>query len=100
MDIRGPLNDRTRAGQEVDLQDRLAKANQVDKTGQQTPDLQQVSGQHTRSRAMLELAAKLKQVPEVREEVVARVMKRMATGYYLSKEAAEETAEVLTRNSL
>ena len=57
MDIRGPLNDRTRAGQEVDLQDRLAKAHQVEKAGQQAADLQQVSAQHTRSRAMLELSS-------------------------------------------
>jgi hypothetical protein len=99
MDIRGPLNDRTPAEKEVDFQDRLAKANPVDKADQQALGPQQISTQHTPSRAMLQLAAKLKQVPEIREEVLARVMKRMASGYYLSTEAAEETAEVLTRFS-
>lgn len=96
MDIRGPLFDRTQAGKGADLQGRLAKSNPVDRAEPQASDAQQVVARHSPSRAMLQLAAKLQQIPEVRDEVLARVSERLVTGYYLSMEAAEKTAEVLS----
>jgi hypothetical protein len=48
--------------------------------------------QHARSPEVLRLAQKLHRIPEVREHKVAMAAERLAAGYYLTKQAAEETA--------
>jgi hypothetical protein len=42
------------------------------------------------------LAAELKRIPEVRDEQVTAAMERYESGYYLTQEAAERTADRLT----
>lgn len=41
------------------------------------------------------LAAKLEGTPEVRAELVAQAFQRMQSGYYLTQDAAEQTADKL-----
>jgi hypothetical protein len=48
--------------------------------------------QHARSPEVLRLAQELRRRPEVREHKVAMAAERLAAGYYLTKQAAEETA--------
>jgi hypothetical protein len=48
---------------------------------------------HTRSADMERLTAELSRTPEVRGERVARAKERLVTGYYLTRAAAEATAE-------
>ena len=41
------------------------------------------------------LTAELQQTPEIREDVVSRVRENLASGQYLSKQAANETAAAI-----
>jgi hypothetical protein len=41
------------------------------------------------------LVAQVQQAPDVRPDVLARVAQRLASGYYLSRDAAEQTAEAI-----
>jgi hypothetical protein len=52
---------------------------------------------HVPSPELLQLLARVRQAPEVREEVLQRVAQKLATGYYHSDEAAEQTAEAILR---
>ncbi len=47
---------------------------------------------HVRSAELLQLLAQVKQPPEVRPDVLARVAERLASGHYLTRDAAEQTA--------
>ncbi len=51
----------------------------------------------TRSPEVQRLAAELSELPEVRPDKVASATERLASGYYLTTEAAEQTAGRLTR---
>jgi hypothetical protein len=44
---------------------------------------------------LLDLLARVRQTPEVRPDVLARVAGRLASGYYLSRQAATDTAEAI-----
>ncbi|MCA9168574.1 MAG: flagellar biosynthesis anti-sigma factor FlgM [Planctomycetales bacterium] len=48
-----------------------------------------------RSPEIARLAEKVRRSPEVRPEQVARAQQRLASGYYLTQEAAEQTADKL-----
>ncbi len=48
---------------------------------------------HVRSSELLELLARVRQAPEVRPEVLRRAAQRLASGYYNTRQAAEQTAE-------
>jgi hypothetical protein len=50
---------------------------------------------HVRSPELLEMLARVKHAPEVRPEVLQRAAQRLASGYYLSRQAAEETASAI-----
>jgi hypothetical protein len=50
---------------------------------------------HVPSPELLDLLARVKQEPEVRPDVLARVAQRLASGYYLSRQAATDTAEAV-----
>lgn len=50
---------------------------------------------HVPSPELLEFLARVKVAPEVRQEVIDRVAQRLATGYYLTRDAAETTAEAV-----
>ena len=48
---------------------------------------------HVPSAELVALVARVVQEPEVRPEVLQRVAQRLASGYYLTRDAAERTAE-------
>jgi hypothetical protein len=50
----------------------------------------------TESTELARLAAELKRIPEVREQQVIEATERFESGYYLTQEAAEQTADRLT----
>jgi hypothetical protein len=50
---------------------------------------------HVASAELQALLARVRQAPDVRPEVVARVAQRLASGYYLSRDAAAQTADAL-----
>ncbi len=95
MDIRGPSNDKPYAGDMSDVRQRQAKVGSVNDGNGNSQSASQVAARHTPSPAMIRLAAKLEGIPEVRDDVVARVSQQLDTGYYLTKDAAAKTAEVL-----
>lgn len=57
----------------------------------------QSSSSHTRSAEMIRLAAELSRTPDIREDKVAQAAERVASGYYLTRDAAEATAEQLLK---
>mgnify|MGYP001548677078 CR=1 FL=1 len=48
------------------------------------------------SMSFLRLAEELNRIPEIREQLVARASERYASGFYLTQEAAERTADRMT----
>ena len=50
---------------------------------------------HTRSPELLRLSELLHRIPEVREDVVARVSQKLAQGDYDNREVAERTAQTI-----
>ena len=54
---------------------------------------------HVPSPELLELMARVEQAPEVRPEVLERVAQRLASGFYLTREAAEQTADILRQSA-
>jgi hypothetical protein len=48
---------------------------------------------HVPSPELLDLVDRVKQTPEVRAEVLQRVRQRLASGHYLTRKAAVQTAE-------
>lgn len=50
---------------------------------------------HVRSAELQKLADELRRTPEVRTEAVERARERLESGYYLSQDAAQKTAEVM-----
>ena len=50
---------------------------------------------HLAAPEILELTARLRELPDVRQKVIARVAKQLQSGNYLTREAAEWTAERL-----
>ncbi len=54
---------------------------------------------HVRSPELLRLSEELHRIPEVREEVVARVAEKLAQGDYDTRDAAIKTAESILNQS-
>jgi hypothetical protein len=52
---------------------------------------------HVPSPELLELVARVRQAPEVRAEVLQRVKQRLSGGYYLTPDAAAQTADAILR---
>jgi hypothetical protein len=50
------------------------------------------SSQHFPAPEIVELTSQLREMPDVRQELVARVAKQLQSGSYLTREAAERTA--------
>jgi hypothetical protein len=50
---------------------------------------------HVPSPELLDLLGRVRQEPEVRPDVLARVAQRLSSGYYLSRQAATDTAEAI-----
>ena len=53
------------------------------------------SAEHQRAPEMVRLESQLKEIPEVRLDVIARVEKRLSEGVYLTRESSERTAAAL-----
>jgi len=53
------------------------------------------SAQHFAAPEIVELTDQLRELPDVRKKVVARVAEQLQRGNYLTREAAERTAERL-----
>lgn len=50
---------------------------------------------HVPSAELLDLLDQVQQTPQVRQAVVQRAAARLASGYYLTRDAAEQTAEAI-----
>ncbi len=50
---------------------------------------------HIPSPELLDLLAQVRESPSVREEVVNQVAQRLQSGYYISRAAAEQTADAI-----
>ncbi len=57
------------------------------------------STQHFPAPEIVELTNQLRELPDVRQKVVARVAKQLQHGSYLTREAAERTAARLLREA-
>jgi hypothetical protein len=55
----------------------------------------QAASTHVPSPELLDLVDRVKQTPEVRAEVLQRVRQRLASGQYLTRKAALQTAEAI-----
>lgn len=53
------------------------------------------STQHFAAPEIVDLTSRLRELPDVRQKFVARVAKQLQSGNYLTREAAERTAERL-----
>jgi len=59
----------------------------------------ELADSHVRSPELLRLSVELQRIPEVREEVVAEIIKKLAQGSYETREAALKTAESILDQS-
>ena len=50
---------------------------------------------HVPSSELLDLLDQVQQTPQVRPQALQRVAQRLASGYYLTRDAAEQTAEAI-----
>ncbi len=91
MNIRGPCNDSTASIRH--LKPGAGKPAQ----GGEAADGAKQTTQRTDSQAggVAELAQQVRDIPEVREEVVRRVAQRLADGQYATRESAEGVARAL-----
>lgn len=85
------------AGRTFDVQHKNATRELQSGEGQESKDLAvRTDAEHSMS--FLRLAEELNRIPEIREQLVARARDRYASGYYLTQEAAEQTADRMTEN--
>ncbi len=69
-----------------------------DATKSAAPAAQQpAASTHVPSQELLELLDQVRQTPEVRPEVLQRVAQRLASGYYSTRQAAEQTADAIQK---
>jgi hypothetical protein len=52
---------------------------------------------HVPSPELVDLLSRVKETPQVRQEVLQRVARRLASGYYSTPDAAEKTAEAIQK---
>jgi len=52
---------------------------------------------HVPSPELLDLLARVRQAPSVREAVLAQVAQRLQSGYYLNRAAAEQAADAIQK---
>ena len=96
MDVRGPLPNRN-----VNPNEALPTQGQTHRLDSPGPAVasdhlhQSSSTQHQRAPEMVRLVSQLKEIPEVRLDVIARVEKRLSDGVYLTRESSERTATAL-----
>ena len=96
MDVRGPLANRNVNPNE--LLSKHGETHRLESSGPAIPidHLQQSSSaEHLRAPEMVRLVSQLKEIPEVRLDVIARVEKRLSDGVYLTRESSERTAAAL-----
>ena len=95
MEINGPFSGKP-------LQNGVSSARQTVKThtaeGAKRPH---VGGTHAKqsphTTSLLRLTEGLRQIPEVREDVVSRVREDLQSGHYLSQEAAQAAAAAIMK---
>jgi len=95
MQIRGLSNENNPPG-DVGRIRRDTNANESVPTSK-SKRVVEASGDSTlaRSPEITRLAADLQRTPELRDDVIVRASQRLASGYYLTQEAAEATADRL-----
>jgi hypothetical protein len=65
----------------------------------QSPQPEPPTGDRLRSREVAEFARHIREMGDIRSEVVDAVKRLLAAGYYTSREAAEETAAAVIGES-
>ncbi len=95
MDIRGIPNEQVNTGDAFEHQRKVARTDSKQALVQQRHNNRATEVGRLPSSELVRLAATLKKIPEVREDVVSLVRDRMKSGYYTTREASEKTAEVL-----
>lgn len=96
MDVRGPLANRNVNPNE--LLPKQGETHRLESPGPAIPSdhLRPVSSaEHQRAPEMVRLVSQLKEIPEVRQDVIARVEKRLRDGVYLTRESSARTAAAL-----
>ena len=83
------------SGRAYELQQKVAATDKVDEDRRAGEAHVRKDSKHSVTSEVIRLADTLRRIPDVREEVVARASERYASGYYLTQEAAEQTADRL-----
>jgi hypothetical protein len=97
MDIRGIPNEQVNTGDAFEHQRKVARTDSKEASIQKRHLNRAAEVDRLPSSDLVRLAAVLKGVPEIREDVVSQVRARMKTGYYVTRAASEKTAEVLNQ---
>lgn len=97
MDIRGIPNEKVNTGDAFEHQRKVARTDSKEASVQQRHLNRAAEIGRLPSSELVRLAATLRRMPEIREDVVSQVKDRMKTGYYVTREASEKTAEVLNQ---
>lgn len=96
MDVRGPVPSGNLKPNE--LSPVQGETHRVEASGQSIPNdhLQRSSSaEHQRAPEVVRLVSQLKDIPEVRLDVIARVEQSLSDGVYLTRTSSERTAAVL-----
>ena len=97
MDIRGIPNEKVNANDAYEHQRKVSRADSKEASPQQGHSSLASDVGRLPSSELVRLAATMKRIPEIREDVVSQVKERMKSGYYMTREASEKTAEVLNQ---
>ena len=97
MDIRGIPNEKVNANDAFEHQRKVARTDSKEASFQQGHANLVSDVGRLPSSELVRLAAALKGMPEIREDVVSQVKERVKSGYYMTREASEKTAEVLNQ---
>lgn len=96
MDIRGPLENQHLGNKDLSqLREHASKSEPSQVTSRSGNVGRADEVRHTKSPEIQRLAARIQQVPEVREDLVSQAAARLSSGEYLSRNAAEQTASVI-----
>lgn len=96
MDIRGPLNNPALTG-DVSHTQRHLKSHPVEDVKKSHLAGKASVPTAPTATALSRLTTELRRVPEVREELISQVSKRLTAGHYFTRAAAEETAAAITK---
>lgn len=96
MDIRGPFNNPALTG-DVPHTQRHLKSHPVEDVKKSHLAGKALVSAAPIATSLSRLTTELRRIPEVREELVSQVSKRLTTGQYFTRAAAEETAAAITK---